>query len=58
MVLFNGSFNTGTMLGSLALGCLAKNRGYPTMYATATGAALIAAACWYSDGAAPCSGEH
>ena len=44
MVLFNGSFNTGTMLGSLALGYLAKNRGYPTMYATATGAALIAAA--------------
>ena len=44
LVLFNGSFNTGTMTGSLALGYVAKLRGYPTMYAAATAAALVAAA--------------
>jgi predicted MFS family arabinose efflux permease len=42
MVLYNGAFNTGSMLGSLGLGMLAKHRGYPTMYATATAAALLA----------------
>jgi MFS family permease len=43
MVLYNGAFNTGSMLGSLGLGMLAKQRGYPIMYATATGTALLAA---------------
>jgi MFS family permease len=43
MVLYNGAFNTGSMLGSLGLGVLAKERGYPTLYAVASGAALLAA---------------
>lgn len=43
MVLYNGAFNLGTCLGSLGWGVLAKEHGYPFMYAAAAAQAVVAA---------------
>jgi MFS family permease len=43
MVLFNGAFNVGTACGGFAWGTLAKQQGYPAIYAAAAAAAVLAA---------------
>jgi predicted MFS family arabinose efflux permease len=43
MVLFNGAFNVGTAASGLLWGLLAKHHGYPAVYGTATGLALLGA---------------
>jgi len=44
MALYNGAFNLGSSVGSLAWGLIAKQQGYPLVYALAAGASLLAAA--------------
>jgi MFS family permease len=44
MVLYNGAFNLGTALSGLAWGWVARERGYPSLYVVASGAAFVAAA--------------
>jgi len=43
LVLFNGAFNAGTAVSSLAWGMLAEAEGYPAVYAVATGVSVLAA---------------
>jgi MFS family permease len=43
MVLYNGAFNAGTAGSGLAWGFLAHERGYPSVYMVACGAAFVAA---------------
>jgi MFS family permease len=45
MTLYNGAFNVGTTLSSLAWGNIAQHRGYPTVYVGAAALAVTAAAC-------------
>jgi MFS family permease len=44
MALYNGAFNLGSSVGSLAWGLIAKQQGYPLVYTLAAGASLLAAA--------------
>jgi MFS family permease len=44
MALYNGAFNLGSSVGSLAWGQVAKQHGYPQMYTLAACASLLAAA--------------
>jgi predicted MFS family arabinose efflux permease len=50
LVLFNGAFNAGSAASSLGWGLIARERGYPSVYACAAVLSLVASGALLADG--------